>query len=79
MLALVSVFVSMSSAIDFLGFDAVNPIVIHPTPTEDQTTPMSDEGVRRKRWLSSTDRTKIINKINSLRGSVGASNMNYLV
>src|SRR6218665_1131779 len=82
MLAIVGVFVSMSSAIDFLGFDVVNSIAVHPTPQEDQTTPKSDEGLRRKRWLSSlssTDSTNIINKINSLRASVGASNMNYLV
>lgn len=79
MMAFASVVISMSSATDFTGFDVVKSIAVHPTPEEEQTTPKSDEGLRRKRWISSTDSTKIIDKINSLRASVGASNMNYLV
>ena len=60
-------------------FDVADSIVVHRPPQEEQSTPRSDGGKRRKRFISSTDETNIINKINSLRSSVGASNMNYLV
>ena len=79
MLVIVSVFISISSATDLNVFDVADSIVVHRPTQEEQSTPRSDGGKRRKRSISSTDETNIINKINSLRSSVGASNMNYLV
>jgi len=74
----VSVFTFTSATIEEDILDVMEPVVVHPRFHGEQSTPASSEGKRRKRSISSTDQTNIIDTINSLRSSVGASDMNYL-
>lgn len=79
MLITVSVLTVMSSATEVNNLHVIKEVEVHLRIQGERSTPKSDEGNRRKRLISFFDEEEITDTINSLRASVGASNLNYLV
>lgn len=70
-------FISSETKIDKTVF--IDLTVVRPRHHGQQSTPKNDEGKREKRSVSVTEQSVVTDTINSLRSSVGASDMNYLV